>query len=145
MIRRPPRSTRTDTLFPYTTLFRSGAGGRCHRDCAGDRRQDPPEPVLGLLLQSGWHSARRLRPAQPGDRRRGDGIEFGIGADQRVAAETLAAAENGTRGSSSWVTIKQGVMPDRKSVVKGKSGSVRVDLGGRRSIKKKKKHHKQKY
>src|SRR3546814_13937908 len=25
MLRRPPRSTRTDTLFPYTTLFRSGA------------------------------------------------------------------------------------------------------------------------
>src|SRR3546814_19772786 len=28
MIRRPPRSTRTDTLFPYTTLFRSPASGR---------------------------------------------------------------------------------------------------------------------
>src|SRR3546814_11649623 len=28
MIRRPPRSTRTDTLFPYTTLFRSLAGSR---------------------------------------------------------------------------------------------------------------------
>src|SRR3546814_9980350 len=27
MIRRPPRSTRTDTLFPYTTLFRSPMGG----------------------------------------------------------------------------------------------------------------------
>src|SRR3546814_3854085 len=27
MIRRPPRSTRTDTLFPYTTLFRSGKRG----------------------------------------------------------------------------------------------------------------------
>src|SRR3546814_9978165 len=26
MIRRPPRSTRTDTLFPYTTLFRSACG-----------------------------------------------------------------------------------------------------------------------
>src|SRR3546814_12994682 len=26
MIRRPPRSTRTDTLFPYTTLFRSARG-----------------------------------------------------------------------------------------------------------------------
>src|SRR3546814_1502429 len=26
MIRRPPRSTRTDTLFPYTTLFRAGTG-----------------------------------------------------------------------------------------------------------------------
>src|SRR3546814_3130731 len=29
MIRRPPRSTRTDTLFPYTTLVRSNDGG-CH-------------------------------------------------------------------------------------------------------------------
>src|SRR3546814_1998393 len=28
MIRRPPRSTRTDTLFPYTTLFRSDGAGR---------------------------------------------------------------------------------------------------------------------
>src|SRR3546814_14470371 len=28
MIRRPPRSTRTDTLFPYTTLFRSATGDR---------------------------------------------------------------------------------------------------------------------
>src|SRR3546814_3678582 len=27
MIRRPPRSTRTDTLFPYTTLFRSAQAG----------------------------------------------------------------------------------------------------------------------
>src|SRR3546814_9656931 len=30
MIRRPPRSTRTDTLFPYTTLFRSRSRGRRH-------------------------------------------------------------------------------------------------------------------
>src|SRR3546814_6345137 len=28
MIRRPPRSTRTDTLFPYTTLFRSHVAGK---------------------------------------------------------------------------------------------------------------------
>src|SRR6056297_2065047 len=34
MIRRPPRSTRTDTLFPYTTLFRSGG---------------PPAPCLAAL------------------------------------------------------------------------------------------------
>src|SRR3546814_9863265 len=33
MIRRPPRSTRTDTLFPYTTLFRS-AGQRRSANCA---------------------------------------------------------------------------------------------------------------
>src|SRR3546814_9152740 len=31
MIRRPPRSTRTDTLFPYTTLFRSRRNGRRRR------------------------------------------------------------------------------------------------------------------
>src|SRR3546814_19052620 len=30
MIRRPPRSTRTDTLFPYTTLFRSDEAYLCH-------------------------------------------------------------------------------------------------------------------
>src|SRR3546814_3262472 len=32
MIRRPPRSTRTDTLFPYTTLFRSARIARPRRD-----------------------------------------------------------------------------------------------------------------
>src|SRR3546814_2943573 len=37
MIRRPPRSTRTDTLFPYTTLFRSA-----HRQSR--RRPSPPLP-----------------------------------------------------------------------------------------------------
>src|SRR3546814_12580573 len=37
MIRRPPRSTRTDTLFPYTTLFRSLAEGvGADLDCAGE-------------------------------------------------------------------------------------------------------------
>src|SRR3546814_19934479 len=39
MIRRPPRSTRTDTLFPYTTLFRSGyrPGTPRARSCARTR------------------------------------------------------------------------------------------------------------
>src|SRR3546814_16361651 len=32
MIRRPPRSTRTDTLFPYTTLFRSQRNGTSDAD-----------------------------------------------------------------------------------------------------------------
>src|SRR3546814_1969861 len=44
MIRRPPRSTRTDTLFPYTTLFRSKGE---HPDCEGKhgegRRSSPAE------------------------------------------------------------------------------------------------------
>src|SRR2546429_4819808 len=37
MIRRPPRST----LFPYTTLFRSQAAGRCHRPSRTRRRGGP--------------------------------------------------------------------------------------------------------
>src|SRR3546814_12679312 len=36
MIRRPPRSTRTDTLFPYTTLFRSFVR-QCHSPCRSFR------------------------------------------------------------------------------------------------------------
>src|SRR3546814_5830388 len=39
MIRRPPRSTRTDTLFPYTTLFRSGR-----------RRAEKKPDILFILL-----------------------------------------------------------------------------------------------
>src|SRR3546814_19008442 len=40
MIRRPPRSTRTDTLFPYTTLFRSEqAAFNGRRDPSGDRNR----------------------------------------------------------------------------------------------------------
>src|SRR3546814_17658610 len=39
MIRRPPRSTRTDTLFPYTTLFRSRHGGEQLRRPAGRHHQ----------------------------------------------------------------------------------------------------------
>src|SRR3546814_10150364 len=35
MIRRPPRSTRTDTLFPYTTLFRSPKSQRVHDENKG--------------------------------------------------------------------------------------------------------------
>src|SRR3546814_11929729 len=47
MIRRPPRSTRTDTLFPYTTLFRSALLRR------GDARR------IGAL-----HAEEDVRPAQ---------------------------------------------------------------------------------
>src|SRR3546814_5657751 len=37
MIRRPPRSTRTDTLFPYTTLFRSLHAAALHANARADR------------------------------------------------------------------------------------------------------------
>src|SRR3546814_3126084 len=46
MRRRPPRSTRTDTLFPYTTLFRSlrGAGQGLSRPHLPPRSRLPPLP-----------------------------------------------------------------------------------------------------
>src|SRR3546814_10791700 len=47
MIRRPPRSTRTDTLFPYTTLFRSGARCQWLRDRLGLRL---PKRLTGGFL-----------------------------------------------------------------------------------------------
>src|SRR3546814_8224978 len=57
MIRRPPRSTRTDTLFPYTTLFRSPAPLEHAEDvCSSDLlpcrqwikfRQRPPRLLVG--------------------------------------------------------------------------------------------------
>src|SRR3546814_1989165 len=45
MIRRPPRSTRTDTLCPYTTLFRSRcqADGRYRHPCCDERRIVSPQ------------------------------------------------------------------------------------------------------
>src|SRR3546814_16393048 len=48
MIRRPPRSTRTDTLFPYTTLFRSGGDAVDEMPEAEDAAEEPTEetPVV---------------------------------------------------------------------------------------------------
>src|SRR3546814_2839885 len=54
MIRRPPRSTRTDTLFPYTTLFRSRTPDK--RKVGGS---SPPRPTS---LPRGV--ARRSRPSR---------------------------------------------------------------------------------
>src|SRR3546814_1558286 len=53
-IRRPPRSTRTDTLFPYTTLFRSPAScpWRAPAPSRPTRRQSSPAPRPGRLSKS---------------------------------------------------------------------------------------------
>src|SRR3546814_11707039 len=58
MIRRPPKSTRTDSLFPYTTLFRSMVGQHDHMlairlDRIYACRIDHDRPVMAhLLLQT---------------------------------------------------------------------------------------------
>src|SRR3546814_3611765 len=50
MIRRPPRSTRTDTLFPYTTLFRSRPPRPERRDRRPGVHEGLPAPVPGRVL-----------------------------------------------------------------------------------------------
>src|SRR3546814_2145861 len=61
MIRRPPRSTRTDTLFPYTTLFRSRRS--CHwprlaetRHTAVDQRRRAGQACFGPHTQPLHHA-----------------------------------------------------------------------------------------
>src|SRR3546814_13871506 len=82
MIRRPPRSTRTDTLLPYTTLFRSSdratlgsfhslmeREGSVERlaifdvmSGASDSRTDPRKPDIEVLLRRGPRLRRRELP-----------------------------------------------------------------------------------
>src|SRR3546814_15312200 len=55
MIRRPPRSTRTDTLFPYTTLFRSAGspvGMAGHHLAGSGAGKRPSERAKALVDQS---------------------------------------------------------------------------------------------
>src|SRR3546814_13774090 len=56
MIRRPPRSTRTDTLFPYTTLFRSQLVGLHHAGARAHRQDAAEEGKLQRAFR--WFAAR---------------------------------------------------------------------------------------
>src|SRR3546814_9717534 len=60
MIRRPPRSTRTDTLFPYTTLFRSGLLGVLRHDLRHRIGQRHDDRLVGHRLHHRWlqHAGR---------------------------------------------------------------------------------------
>src|SRR3546814_17399777 len=79
MLRRPPRSTRTDTLFPYTTLFRSVAG------CMGVEgvvRRNKPIRVLRdntVIFEGELESLRRFKENVDEVR---SGTECGIGVKQ---------------------------------------------------------------
>src|SRR3546814_3358389 len=76
MIRRPPRSTRTDTLFPYTTLFRSAK-------VLGQQVQpvgavlDAGDPQARVTLEHAVHDQRRHRVV--------DGPSLGEHVAERIA------------------------------------------------------------
>src|SRR3546814_13946320 len=116
MIRRPPISTRTDTLFPYTTLFRSilGHEGAGVIEAIG-------EGVEGLSV--------------------GDAVVVGFsscGACPRCDEHLPSYCQNFVPLNYAGMRLDDGstayAKGDRKRVVYGKSVSVRLDLGGRRFI-----------
>src|SRR3546814_17157568 len=114
LIRRPPRSTRTDTLFPYTTLFRSHrASHMLRRSCERCPKTDP----------EGWRARADSTRCGRGRRGRSSGLH-------EYCRRSTERTEGGAR---------KPVPEDRKSVVWGKRASVRETLGGRRSRKQHKK------
>src|SRR3546814_20592256 len=67
MIRRPPRSTRTDTLFPYTTRFRSGAGQPGQAVSEGDVAAGRDLEVAVLDLEAAAPGREPgIQPVDPG-------------------------------------------------------------------------------
>src|SRR3546814_13846983 len=117
MIRRPPRSTRTDTLFPYTTLFRS-ARSEIELQVDANLRLSQENEELRTMLHSVLRSIEQkthMKALQD--------------LEARVSALVAGA---GTVAEASAPEAKE-----RKSVGEGKRGSGRDELGGRRIIKKK--------
>src|SRR3546814_4139121 len=60
MIRRPPRSTRTDTLFPYTTLFRSALRASLQDALSGPGERGGARPPPQSALRDPEGARRRL-------------------------------------------------------------------------------------
>src|SRR3546814_5206206 len=117
MIRRPPRSTRTDTLFPYTTLFRSAEPaaadlGRLRR--RGDRSSDRIARLSRPARRAG--AAGAVRPAAAHPRR----LRLGAartGPDRQALAHILlGSAEPKPRSPPSPMPPAPALCPpDRKS------------------------------
>src|SRR3546814_19457245 len=110
MIRRPPRSTRTDTLFPYTTLFRSTS-----LDANG---------LGGFIILK----RRRRYRHRSGAQSRPTKATSGRSIFPRYAARY--AALDAAAGVPPAARSRRRPRRDRKRVVKGKSVLVRVGLGG---------------
>src|SRR3546814_7523592 len=93
MIRRPPRSTRTDTLFPYTTLFRSLRRRRARGEAllGGDRFG-----LAGDLGDDDEGDGERQRRQRGGD-------DHGLGGHPAVVFACVVQPRNEDRGESPYV------------------------------------------
>src|SRR3546814_17890858 len=129
MIRRPPRSTRTDTLFPYTTLFRSllrraagkGFGEKSGRALRARQQQRAARVLVQPVDQLG---PRRGVEQQP--------VQQAVDMVGRLGPDLCRKAGRFVDDAGRPVAVKE----DRKSVEVGKSVYVRVEMVGDRIIKK---------
>src|SRR3546814_11607158 len=116
MIRRPPRSTRTDTLFPYTTLFRSRLAPAAVRRGvrAGGASADDAEPGgrAGLALLHDPHRSRGagIETLCRGERR---GAGRGAGAVPLVAAPPCVRPAGAADGAIGRAGRRHALADDR--------------------------------
>src|SRR3546814_2229132 len=110
MIRPPPRSTRTDTLFPYTTLFRSLPARHSRRARASGRTRQRHRPPL----RTAGHARRRdgptrllpvaAAPAALAERARRRGHARNIGADAMSALVPMGVDPDAARvAPRTWI------------------------------------------
>src|SRR3546814_17747784 len=122
MHRLPPRSTRTDTLFPYTTLFRSFPG---ETDADFDKTMKLIEEVGFDQSFSFIYSRRPGTPASD--------LEDSVSSEEKHARLSRLQAhinEYSAGISRAMGGRVQNGLVDRKGGGEGKSVSVRVELGG---------------
>src|SRR3546814_12691430 len=136
MIRRPPGSTRTDTLFPYTTLFRSLLFN------IGPTALELIAVLIIFLVKFGWGLVLFTLVAVVvyivftrivtdwRTRMRRQMVDSDTHAVSRAVDSLLNYETVKYFNAEARETDRYG-RADRKSVVSGKSVSVRVDLGGR--------------
>src|SRR3546814_13500730 len=110
MIRRPPRSTRTDTLFPYTTLFRSILDQHAHAvavdragivDRAARRQRDAgadPDDLPLRTVRDARHIGGRVLPFV------GQHVDA-IGLDEVLAVDDTAVHARAAADEPSRITI----------------------------------------
>src|SRR3546814_7003151 len=137
MIRRPPRSTRTDTLFPYTTLFRSQVPAR-RKFLRSERaelgacvdvvpRLAMSRPDTGFTLV---HEGRRQIAVQPGQERavRVSALLGGELADNSIAID-FARGDLTLAGVAGLPTYNRGVADHQFLFVNGRPVKDRLLVG----------------
>src|SRR3546814_20150529 len=124
MIRRPPRSTRTDTLFPYTTLFRSGRNG--YAGTTPDVREGDLSVLFETILSH--IPAPKVDVDAPFTF-----LTTLLDRDNFLGRILTGRVQTGTLTMNQPIHALDRDGNTRKRGVMGKGGSGRVDLGVRRS------------